>query len=116
MKKIKTKESYQILRIFLDYLQRYLDFLIVALAFIIIIYLNYSVLQGIVFSAFIFYVLRPYPSKILVIGCAACLSMLPFLVIIHRTEVATELASIAYYLLSILIVAKLYELKDKKNV
>lgn len=81
------------------------------------VYLDWEVMEILIFGIFIWSVLGHIPSRILAIPALIFLSIMPFLLVSGRKDRAEEFAIYAYYFLVITVIMGIYELRrDKLNV
>lgn len=93
--------------------KRYLDIVLIVFSALIGFYLNWALVNIGVFCLAIFYLVRPFPSLVFIKLGLVSLLAIPTLLVIHRPEVATTFAIVTFYLLGLIIIAKIYEMMRK---
>lgn len=78
------------------------------------VYLNWEVVEVVIFGIFIWSILEYIPSRILAIPALVFLSATPFLLILERKDRAEEFAIYAYYFLAMAVIMGIYELRREK--
>lgn len=78
------------------------------------VYLNWNVIEIMIFGIFIWSILEYIPSRILAIPALIFLSVTPFLLVLERKDRAEEFAIYAYYFLIMATIMGIYELKRER--
>jgi len=94
--------------------KNYFDVFLVIVAILIGSYLNWEILNIAVFSLFVFYILKPFPSIIFVrLGFLSLIIGIPLLI----TDKAEDFMLLFYYFLALTVISKIYEfvLLDEKQ-
>lgn len=112
---LKLAKSYKAER----YLNKlYLNYGLAASAFVLGIYLNWSLQNIILFCALICFILFPRPSQFYAKIALFCLVLTPILLIVNRESRAEDIAVIAYFALVAAVIVETIEFKKlgkKKN-
>jgi hypothetical protein len=86
--------------------KNYFDVFLIIIAILIGSYLDWEILNIAVFSLFIFYILRPFPSIIFVrLGFLSLIIGIPLMII----DKAEDFMLLFYYFLGLTVISKIYE-------
>ncbi len=80
------------------------------------VYLNWEVVEVVIFGIFIWSVLEYIPSRILAVPALIFLAATPFLLVLERKDRAEEFAIYAYYFLAMTVIMGIYELRREKEL
>lgn len=78
-------------------------------------YLGWGIVESIIFGIFIWIILNPLASKIIIIPALAFLALTSFSTIFNKNGLAEQFAIYAYYFLAMAVFMGIYELRREKS-